>query len=471
LPRRKLHGSVSEQDSTEYCTYDPPNSAIPLNPGFLPESMNRMKMTKRKIVITTLLVLTVLAIIGISIYFVKVLLDTNYFFCVKSFKFISLEAQCNGVSDCMDSEDEMNCVINITFTGEFPVRISGADSILEVYNSESRTWRPVCYKDWDEKLAQATCKQLGHSRHQELVSRPVPMLSVSVFAMIDISKDYAQKSIQSILRDGSCSDKKVVSLVCEQCVRSGEERIVGGNDAYIDNWPWQVSLKYKDQHLCGGSILNSQWIVTASHCFSKEHDQIQLWEVYVGTEYLKSGGRTFRVGKIITNGQFDDNDNDYDIALIKLKSALPYTEYIRPICLPNYNTPISPNQEAWITGWGHTKQSGKGSDVLQKASVLVIDRITCNQREVYAGQITPRMLCAGFLEGKVDACQGDSGGPLSYHSDMWRLLGVVSWGRGCAIPNRPGVYANISFFLDWIYHVMQVSGSREPSRGGGGEGV
>lgn len=125
------------------------------------------------------------------------------------------------------------------------------------------------------------------------------------------------------------------------------------------------------------------------------------------------------------------------------------------------------------------------SPKLQKAQIPLIDRAECQSPTVYGSSVTLRMICAGLLKGGVDACQvrfllfcvplvhtsvimllvepfvfslskGDSGGPLVYSSDRWMLVGVVSWGVGCARVNRPGVYTNMDQMLDWVHSVIQV---------------
>ncbi|GCC26229.1 hypothetical protein chiPu_0004644 [Chiloscyllium punctatum] len=136
--------------------------------------------------------------------------------------------------------------------------------------------------------------------------------------------------------------------------------------------------------------------------------------------------------------------------------SLVCAHYIRPVCLPNYASPVPKKILAWVTGWGYTKEFGKVSTVLQQANVSVIGREICNSLQYYGGQITEQMLCAGYQAGKVDACQGDSGGPLVLHVKSWRLIGIVSWGSGCARPNRPGVYSNVGAMLDWIYQVLNM---------------
>ncbi|XP_059577288.1 transmembrane protease serine 11C-like, partial [Alligator mississippiensis] len=95
---------------------------------------------------------------------------------------------------------------------------------------------------------------------------------------------------------------------------------------------------------------------------------------------------------------------------------------------------------------------GPSPNALQEATIKLIDPQICNRKEVYNGVITPRMLCAGYLEGGVDACQGDSGGPLVTPDSrsMWYLVGIVSWGDECAKPNKPGVYTRVTYFRTWI---------------------
>ncbi|GCC38981.1 hypothetical protein chiPu_0023339, partial [Chiloscyllium punctatum] len=109
------------------------------------------------------------------------------------------------------------------------------------------------------------------------------------------------------------------------CERSATDRIVGGTDASIEEWPWQVSLQYKKQHLCGGSIINHQWILTAAHCFPEEYNQIANWRVFAGSDVLYSGGSTFSIMKVVINAKYNSVTSNYDIALIKVRSPLPFT--------------------------------------------------------------------------------------------------------------------------------------------------
>ncbi|XP_010782232.1 transmembrane protease serine 3-like isoform X2 [Notothenia coriiceps] len=109
----------------------------------------------------------------------------------------------------------------------------------------------------------------------------------------------------------------------------------------------------------------------------------------------------------------------------------------------------------WISGWGATEDEGETSVVLRSAMVPLLSTKTCNQPEVYQGFISSWMLCAGYLEGGTDSCQGDSGGPLACQDSVWKLVGATSWGIGCAMRNKPGVYTSITQSLSWIRQQME----------------
>ncbi|XP_027691862.1 transmembrane protease serine 11C-like [Vombatus ursinus] len=227
-------------------------------------------------------------------------------------------------------------------------------------------------------------------------------------------------------------------------------KIAGGLDSVEGEWPWQASLQQDNIHRCGATLISNSWLLTAAHCFVNAKDP-QEWSVTFGL--LLSGSKLRRrVKNIIVHEKYRYPDHNHDIAVVNLSKPVLYTSNIRKVCLPEANYNFPPDSDVVVTGWGSRKTDGTSPDVLQKGIMKIIDNVTCNKKEVYDGAVTDGMLCAGFLEGKIDACQGDSGGPLvsSDYRGIWFLAGVVSWGDECALPNKPGVYTRVTYYRNWI---------------------
>src|SRR5262249_38683933 len=116
---------------------------------------------------------------------------------------------------------------------------------------------------------------------------------------------------------------------------------------------------------------------------------------------------------------------------------------------------LKPCDPLEVTGWGRTYEGGATSSDLMKATVPYVDSAVCNEPSAYNGSILPGMMCAGLHEGGVDACQGDRGGPLVFrHADGRLLVGVVSWGEGCARRLKYGIYTRVTTYRDWITAVV-----------------
>uniref|UniRef100_A0A672HB91 Transmembrane serine protease 2 n=1 Tax=Salarias fasciatus TaxID=181472 RepID=A0A672HB91_SALFA len=231
-------------------------------------------------------------------------------------------------------------------------------------------------------------------------------------------------------------------------------RVVGGTEAANGVWPWQVSLQINNQHLCGGSIISPTWILTAAENVSQGSFH-RRWRVYSGDVSLSVMDRGRTILKIISHEDYNPQTNDNDIALLRLSRPLVFGSTVMAVCLPNVGQVLGPRSEAWITGWGRLNTAG--SDLLNQARVSIFSRDTCNLPHVLGGLVTKTMACAGRLQGGVDTCQGDSGGPLVVRQDdVWWLAGDTSFGFGCALRNKPGVYANVTYFTDWIHKTMKV---------------
>ncbi|XP_051955304.1 transmembrane protease serine 4b [Xyrauchen texanus] len=414
------------------------------------ESRARMRLT----VITVCCVIVILATLIVGLYFTIRMVNTKFFFCSGSLKFVPIEKVCDGKADCAGGEDENICVSKLRTNDTYPVRLVGDRLVLQVFINECG-WRSVCADNWRTKHTRLTCQQLGYTLSPRSTRIPVKSLVSSLQnAYSTVSTDSTHTDIQSYLTaSDKCFSGSVVSLSCSDCGEVlGEDRIVGGVDTEINHWPWQVSLQWNHQHSCGGALLSTNWIISAAHCFTGRTRELSRWTVVLGqTQLGTSKGVT--VEMIVVHKDYSHLSSDFDIAMLKLTWPVTIGESILPVCLPPHQ--LSVKEMLVVTGWGLLKEKGELPLVLQKASVPLIDRSECSKPSVYGSLITPRMLCAGFLEGNVDACQGDSGGPLVYLSSRWQLLGIVSWGVGCAREGKPGVYTDVSQLLNWIYTVME----------------
>ncbi|KAG5885763.1 hypothetical protein JTB14_031200 [Gonioctena quinquepunctata] len=221
-------------------------------------------------------------------------------------------------------------------------------------------------------------------------------------------------------------------------------RIVGGQNTDIAWHPWQVSVQHQNSHFCGGFLISDVWVVTAAHCITKGF-RTDL-NIRAGSTIWNNGGQTVPVSSFIIHPFYDDNNLNNDVALLRLAAPVNVAN-ARAAALPRPGQEVGVGSPVSITGWGALGEQRPGPLILQEVVVPALNRDDC--RRLYSvGQITNEMFCAGVVGiGGKDACQGDSGGPAVVDGVV---VGVVSWGRGCARPQWPGVYAQVSAVRDWI---------------------
>ncbi|XP_046457593.1 transmembrane protease serine 11D-like [Daphnia pulex] len=234
--------------------------------------------------------------------------------------------------------------------------------------------------------------------------------------------------------------------------------IVGGSQAAKNSWPFVVALMANGQVLCGGSLISPTKILTAAHCV----ERMSLFEISlltvrlgmhtVGNQALNTRNDaqvTRRVSRVVFHNDYNDATSANDIAILTMDKAVTYSSVISPVCLgsPSSNADQFADKQAAVMGWGNLQEGGNPADVLQQVTLQIITNAKC---KASFPDLLTTMLCA-IAPGK-DSCQGDSGGPLVVQSasGIWTQVGIVSFGRGCAQPDFPGVYTRVSAFRSWI---------------------
>jgi len=241
--------------------------------------------------------------------------------------------------------------------------------------------------------------------------------------------------------------------------------IVGGNTAADNRWPWQVALLQANissnfnAQFCGGTLVAERFVVTAAHCITESNGSVTpraAIRVLTGTQSLEEGGTRRVVDRIVRHPKYDPDSIDFDIAVIKLRTAVPGKK-ARLLTAAHEAQLAATGDRAFVTGWGSLTDGGNFPTELQEVNVPIVSRTNCNDDNSYGGIVTARMICAGLPDGGRDSCQGDSGGPLVVRDSLDRyqiLAGVVSWGFGCAQAELYGVYSRIALLGGWVDQVM-----------------
>lgn len=227
--------------------------------------------------------------------------------------------------------------------------------------------------------------------------------------------------------------------------------VVGGYDADIADHPALLSLQLGGQHLCGATLIDPFWAVTAAHC---------LDVAYVGGLQVETGGTVLGDGTThdvvawIEHPDHVTGQKPNDIALLRLGHPIEGVDPLPLLTRAGEAAWAHPGTLATVAGWGALDAQGTDADTLQAVEVPLIDLGTCQSLYDPDREVLDTMVCAGdTVNGGIDACQGDSGGPLAVPTDAgWALYGVVSWGMGCAEAEHPGVYTRVPSFVNWIQH-------------------
>ena len=173
--------------------------------------------------------------------------------------------------------------------------------------------------------------------------------------------------------------------------------------------------------------------------------------------------------KIYIHPKYNDNTLRHDIALLKLKKPIAGIVPVKQATSQVMNNQAKPGKIATVSGWGALSENGASPKVLHKVKLPIVSNAECNSPGAYDGEVVGSQVCAGLRQGGKDSCYGDSGGPLWVSAGgQDYLVGIVSWGEGCAAPRKYGVYTRVSSYTKWIDGKMNAGGSGGGSGGGGG---
>ncbi|XP_017127931.1 venom serine protease Bi-VSP isoform X1 [Drosophila elegans] len=250
------------------------------------------------------------------------------------------------------------------------------------------------------------------------------------------------------------------------------KKIVGGEVSRKGAWPWIALLGYDDASSspfkCGGTLITARHVLTAAHCIRGDLQFVRLGEHDLSTN-TETPHVDIKIARYVAHPEYNRKNGRSDMAILYLERNVEFTSKISPICLPHtaaLRQKSYVDYMPFVAGWGRTMEGGQSATVLNELQIPVYDNAVCQQsyakekRYFSADQFDSAVICAGVLTGGKDTCQGDSGGPLMVPEPYegrqhFYLIGVVSYGIGCARPNVPGVYSSTQYFMDWIISQVQ----------------
>lgn len=411
----------------------------------------------------------------------------DMYVCPNARACISRSQVCDGAPDCPGGEDERSCVTlapNLTAADRGSYWGSG----LVMVRREGR-WGKLCMQNFENFVSEAAvatgdlgrvlCRTMGYGDFEEVKEILDPVQDARDEGSLyyepkytNISTNSRSTSIQFVRTP--CQSREVIQVMCKdftcgkrhQALHS-RARIVGGSNSTHGSWPWQAAVYKEGSFMCGATLINEHWLLSAAHCFYQAVDH--YWTVRLGV--LRRGShspyeRVHRLSHIILHPNYISSSFINDIVMLRMAEPVEFSVYIRPICMPTATATqesIDRKQACTVVGWGQVDEEGDYlPDTLQEVKLPLISAPECRKRTTaltsYA-RVNENMFCAGVERGGRDACLGDSGGPIMcQESDgRWAITGITSNGFGCARASRPGIYTKVANYLPWINKLIEGS--------------
>jgi len=232
-----------------------------------------------------------------------------------------------------------------------------------------------------------------------------------------------------------------------------DDRIIGGYVADLGQFPYQISLRGINgtviRHRCGGSIISDRWILTAAHCIQGAYSNASNLVVVVGAHHVSDDGTTYEVERVVSHPNYNDTLLTNDIALIRTAVEIEFGPNVAAI--PIRKNEVDEGVRTTVSGWG-VNEDEEIATYLKYVKLYTVTNSECATRHNQTGGLIYDGSICALLTGGHGACFGDSGGPLTTGG---KLIGLVSWGRPCAV-GIPDVFTRVSVFLDWIAEISEV---------------
>ncbi|CAL1673666.1 unnamed protein product [Lasius platythorax] len=231
------------------------------------------------------------------------------------------------------------------------------------------------------------------------------------------------------------------------------ERIIGGVDINIESVPYVLSMMLNGVYACSAAIINNNWAVTAAHCITAVNDPLKEITVCSGSSILYKNCISHNIVNFSIHEDYNIIANDYDIAVMKVTPPFTYNNSTKAVNLAPDNVKNVFKKWGVVCGWGYYSKTDDHiipnlAQTLKCIKILKIGKKSCYKDYKDRYTITPQMICYGYQDGAEDSCKGDSGAALVNKDNI--MLGVTSWGDGCAEKCSPGIYTDAVCLRDWI---------------------